>query len=77
MLALDYAGVDFALSSDGRLLLFEANAAMIIAPPLPDAIWDYRRPAIRRATESVRALILASASKTGQGSALDPLKAKP
>ena len=64
-LALDYAGVDFALASDGRLLLFEANAAMTIAPPPPDPIWDYRRPAIRRAIESVQALIRARADAPG------------
>ena len=64
-LALDYAGVDFALAPDGRLLLFEANAAMIIAAPPPDPVWDYRRPAICRAIESVQALILARAGAPG------------
>jgi hypothetical protein len=38
---LDYFGVDFALAADGSVLLFEANAAMVvIAPPQP--IWDCR-----------------------------------
>ncbi len=46
VLDLDYAGVDFAVAADGRLLLFEANAAMIIAPPTLDPIWEYRRPAV-------------------------------
>ncbi len=32
-LGLDYAGVDFGLGPDGDLLLFEANATMVIAPP--------------------------------------------
>ena len=42
-LGLDYAGVDFALAPNGSVLLFEANATMVIVPPDPDPIWDYRR----------------------------------
>jgi glutathione synthase/RimK-type ligase-like ATP-grasp enzyme len=45
-LGLDYAGIDFALDSAGRLLVFEANATMAIVAPNDDPIWDYRRPAI-------------------------------
>ncbi len=56
-LGLDYAGVDFALAADGRLLLFEANAAMTIVPPAEGAMWDYRRPAIQRALTASRSLI--------------------
>ena len=60
-LALDYAGVDFAVAPDGRLMLFEANAGMVIAPPGPEPIWDYRRAPIKRALAAVKALILAKA----------------
>jgi glutathione synthase/RimK-type ligase-like ATP-grasp enzyme len=56
-LGLDYAGVDFALAPDGRLLLFEANAAMTIVPPAEGAMWDYRRPATSRALAACRALM--------------------
>ena len=42
-LGLDYAGVDFALSPDGSLLVFEANATMVISPPAADPMWNYRR----------------------------------
>ena len=56
-LRLDYAGMDFAIGADGRVLLFEANAAMVINPPEPDPIWDYRRPAIERALAAAKALI--------------------
>jgi len=45
-LGLEYAGIDFALSADGSVLLFEANATMVVFPPNPDPIWDYRRQAI-------------------------------
>ena len=58
-LGLDYAGVDFAVAPDGRLLLFEANPGMVISPPGPEAIWDYRRAATERALAAVKALLVA------------------
>ncbi len=42
-LGLDYAGVDFGLAPNGDLLLFEANATMVIAVPDANERWDYRR----------------------------------
>src|SRR5471032_1729553 len=45
-LDLDYAGVDCAVVPDGRRLLFEANPGMVIAPPGPEPMWDYRRAPI-------------------------------
>ena len=57
VLGLDYAGMDFAIGADGRVLLFEANATMVLNPPEPDPIWDYRRPAIERALAAAKALI--------------------
>jgi len=45
-LGLDYAGIDFGLSPQGDILLFEANATMVIAKPSDDARWAYRRGAI-------------------------------
>ena len=60
-LDLDYAGIDFAVAPDGRLLLFEANPGMVIAPPGPEPIWDYRRLPILRALSAVKSLLLAKA----------------
>ncbi len=57
-LGLDYGGVDFALAPNGRLLLFEANTTMTLAPPPPGAMWDYRRPAFERALEAAQQLVL-------------------
>jgi hypothetical protein len=57
-LGLDYAGIDFGLSLDGSLLLFEANATMVINPPGPEPIWDYRRPHIDRVLAAAQNLIL-------------------
>jgi hypothetical protein len=65
-LGLDYAGVDFALGVDGSLLLFEANAAMVILPPGSDPMWDYRRVAIDRALEAVKRMLLRRAAAQSQ-----------
>jgi glutathione synthase/RimK-type ligase-like ATP-grasp enzyme len=57
-LGLDYAGIDFALAPNGDLLLFEANATMVIAAPDSDQRWAYRRVAIDRIIDAVVAMIL-------------------
>jgi tetratricopeptide (TPR) repeat protein len=57
-LGLDYAGVDFGLAPNGELLLFEANATMVIAVPDSDERWAYRREAINRIIDAVVAMIL-------------------
>jgi len=57
VLGLDYAGVDFGLNGGGDLLLFEANATMVIASPDGDPRWAYRRPAITSAIDAVVAMI--------------------
>jgi glutathione synthase/RimK-type ligase-like ATP-grasp enzyme len=56
-LGLDYAGVDFALAPDGSVLLFEANATMVIHPPDPDPIWDNRRPAVDTVLRAVKQML--------------------
>jgi len=56
-LSLDYAGIDFGLGPGGELLLFEANATMVIASPDPDERWAYRRSAISTILEAVVAMI--------------------
>jgi hypothetical protein len=57
VLGLDYAGIDFALTGDGSVLVFEANATMAINPPDPGSLWDYRRPAAGAALRAARALV--------------------
>jgi aromatic-L-amino-acid decarboxylase len=59
-LGLDYAGVDFGLSPAGDLLLFEANATMVVNPPEPDERWAYRRPGVDRIFAAVRRMLLRS-----------------
>jgi len=57
-LGLDYAGIDFALSPDGSVMVFEANATMVIIPPDPEPVWDYRRPAIDAVLRAARQMLL-------------------
>jgi glutathione synthase/RimK-type ligase-like ATP-grasp enzyme len=61
-MGLDYGGIDFAIGRHGEILLFEANATMIIIAPGPDPRWDYRRAAIARVENAVRALLLQHAA---------------
>jgi hypothetical protein len=61
-LDLDYAGVDFGLNAEGEILLFEANATMVVNPPDPDKCWDYRRQAVGRIHEAVRAMLVERAA---------------
>jgi len=56
-LGLDYAGIDFALAPDGSVLLFEANATMVVFPPGPEPMWDYRRAAVEATLEAARRML--------------------
>jgi len=58
-LGLDYAGIDFGLSATGDLLLFEANATMVVNPPEPGERWAYRRPAVERIFAAVHRMLTA------------------
>ncbi|HWE76130.1 MAG TPA: tetratricopeptide repeat protein [Stellaceae bacterium] len=60
-LSLDYAGVDFGVGADGALLLFEANATMVINPPDSDPTWDYRRAPILAALDAAKRMLLGKA----------------
>jgi glutathione synthase/RimK-type ligase-like ATP-grasp enzyme len=61
-LGLDYAGIDFGLNAQGEILLFEANATMIVQQPDPGEHWDYRRPAVERIHAAVHRMFLKTAS---------------
>ncbi len=56
-LGLQYAGIDFGLSPDGKIVLFEANATMVVNPPEKDAKWDYRRPAVQKILNAIATLL--------------------
>jgi glutathione synthase/RimK-type ligase-like ATP-grasp enzyme len=69
-LGLDYAGVDFALGADGELLLFEANATMVIARPKEDPRWAYRQGAIDRALAAATAMLVGKSGAAVQSRAI-------
>jgi hypothetical protein len=58
---VDYFGIDFGLAPDGSLLLFEANATMVVLAPPPDPIWDYRRRAVAEIIGAAKSMALAKA----------------
>jgi len=58
---LDYGGIDFAVNQKGEILLFEANATMVVEQPDEDPRWDYRRAAVERIHAAVRDLLLTGA----------------
>lgn len=57
-LGLDYGGIDFSLDERGRVVMFEANATMIVRIPPGGPDWDYARPAAERIQEAVRDMLL-------------------
>ena len=61
VLGLDYAGIDFGLNANGEVLVFEANATMVVNPPDPDERWKYRMPAYRRVHTAIHKMLLGRA----------------
>lgn len=61
-LGLDYAGIDFSLNAAGEVVVFEANATMVVPRPDPDPRWDYRRAAVERIDGAVRRMLLRRAA---------------
>lgn len=45
---LDYFGIDCAETPDGRLLVFEADVAMIVHAMDPEDLFPYKKPAMRK-----------------------------
>jgi hypothetical protein len=68
-LSLEYGGIDFALDREGRLVVFEANATMIVPQPAPDARWNYRRKPVQRILAAVQKMLL---DRARGGSPLPP-----
>jgi glutathione synthase/RimK-type ligase-like ATP-grasp enzyme len=58
VLALDCAGVDFAFDARGRLVVFEANATMIVPEPEEDERWRYRLAHVQRVYDAVREMLV-------------------
>ncbi|MGH7066448.1 MAG: tetratricopeptide repeat protein [Acetobacteraceae bacterium] len=56
-LALDFAGIDFSILPDGRLLVFEANATMLVHPEPEPGPLAYRNDAIRRILDAFQVMV--------------------
>jgi glutathione synthase/RimK-type ligase-like ATP-grasp enzyme len=54
---LDYFAIDCAEARDGRLLLFEADIAMIVHAMDPPDIYPYKGPQMRKVFDAFRALL--------------------
>jgi hypothetical protein len=68
-LGLDYGGIDFTVNARGDVLLFEANATMVMVPLPPDPKWDYRRPAFSAVFSAVRTMLMDRAAAASAASA--------
>jgi Flp pilus assembly protein TadD len=60
-LGLDYAGIDFGLDRAGNVLVFEANATMLVPPAGTDPRFAYRKPAIERIVVAAQTMIFTRA----------------
>ncbi len=69
-LGLDFAGLDCALLPDGQVLVFEANATMLVRAA---GTTNPKRAQAERIRDAMTRLIVAAAGKQGEGAALDPL----
>jgi hypothetical protein len=56
-LELDYAGIDFALLADGRILVFEANATMLVRREPPGSELAYKNAYIATLEDAFRTMI--------------------
>jgi tetratricopeptide (TPR) repeat protein len=53
-LGLDYGGIDFVLNAQGEVLVFEANATMVVNRPEAGEQWSYRLPAYHRIEAAIQ-----------------------
>ena len=78
-MGLDYGGIDFGLTVDGRVVVFEANGAMAIFVPDADPRWDYRRPSMMAALRAATQMIITrgAAHRATAGDSLRPVVSSP
>jgi hypothetical protein len=67
-IGLDYFAIDCAEMQDGRLLLFEADVAMIIHAMDGEELYPYKKPAMKKLFAAFQAM-LAKAAADGRGAA--------
>ena len=57
-LDLDFCGIDFTILPDGRALVFEANATMLVHPESDTGKLAFKNPAVQKITKAVTHLVL-------------------
>jgi aromatic-L-amino-acid decarboxylase len=62
-LGLDYGGIDFGLNTEGEVLVFEANATMVLNAPETDERWKYRLPAYKQIRSAVEQMLITRAQQ--------------
>jgi tetratricopeptide (TPR) repeat protein len=61
-LDLDYCGLDFSILPDGRVLVFEANATMLVHPEAEESELAYKNPAVTRIVDAFQARLKLAAA---------------
>jgi Tetratricopeptide repeat len=56
-LGFDYGGIDFSVLADGRVLVFEANATMVVHPETPDGPFAYKNKAVQTILDAFDAMV--------------------
>jgi tetratricopeptide (TPR) repeat protein len=62
-LDLDYAGIDFAVLDEGQVLVFEANATMLVHAEEADGPFAYKNPAAAAIVDAFAAMLTAAAER--------------
>lgn len=56
-LNLDYGGIDFSVLADGRVLVFEANATMLVHPEDEAEVFAYKNPYVRNILDAFNVML--------------------
>jgi glutathione synthase/RimK-type ligase-like ATP-grasp enzyme len=57
-LGLDYAGIDFSVLPDGRVLVFEANATMLVHAEADTSPLAYKNAAVATLRQAFSAMLV-------------------
>jgi glutathione synthase/RimK-type ligase-like ATP-grasp enzyme len=60
---LDYAGIDFSILANGDLLLFEANATMLVHFEKDDSLFSYKNKSVLRIVEAFTDMVQKALSR--------------
>ena len=66
-IGLDYFAIDCAETVDGRLLLFEADVAMIVHAMDPPELFAYKQPQMRKVFDAFQAMLRRRAAAGASG----------